>query len=269
MRVVFRFHVICNIDYNLICRPRWPLCSFVGFLPSSFACRPLCAMSDYDPPSIGLPPEKKAERTPLSPSSSATKASQPSANDGGAAGAEGDSSPPRSPPSSGASRAGGKGISTLDYIINLGFDVHVAALDQLIAFLRFFRPSLSERAQENSWSREQLLAVLRSDEVVSPAGRAADSITSDHRDGSPESSSSPTLSDPSSQTGPDSLIASATSANSANPLPTPREPAGSGSSTNSGAADRKIITLFRDRWELSRELSREMSRELRRIRRYE
>ena len=51
--------------------------------------------------------------------------------------------------------------------------VHAAALDQLIAFLKFFRPSLSERAQEQAWSREQLLAVLRSDEAVPPAGAAS------------------------------------------------------------------------------------------------
>ena len=42
-------------------------------------------MSDYDPPSIGAPPGKKAGRAPsLLPFISATtKARQPSANDGG------------------------------------------------------------------------------------------------------------------------------------------------------------------------------------------
>ena len=139
--------------YNLICRPRWPLCSFVGFLPSSFACRPLCSMSDYDPPSVGAPPGKKAGADPSLPLSPASKARQPSANDGGVTSAGGDFSPSRPPPSSAAPHAGGKGTSTLDKILGLGFDVHAAALDQLIAFLQFFRPSLSERAQENSWSR--------------------------------------------------------------------------------------------------------------------
>ena len=40
-------------------------------------------MSDYDPPSNGAPPEKKAGRVPSLPSLTAHKARQPSANDGG------------------------------------------------------------------------------------------------------------------------------------------------------------------------------------------